>query len=913
MIIKDVDIKAFKGIKNLKIEFNEDFNIIYGPNQSGKSSIVLFIKSMLYGVQPNKKLGELGSRASSIPLSGSKAFGSMTVSVGENIYKIERSFSDVSKKDEIRFYNVSDPSKNLSNNPGEYLLNIGLETFEKTLMIREVMHSVGNKGNEEIIKKLSNISESLDEEVSFNDSIIELQNQRKNITNIRKNGELDILDKDLSLLKINRNEVENKDLELNRLKFLLDDLNSEIEGINQNIEYQRLMENDEALIEIRSLIQKKQTILSMIKSDSDENLANIKVEEMEELIQKVQDFAKEEKEIDNLKKEFQEKEAKNSINKENIELNFKEFNNVDLTLEGAQEDIFTIKEGFQKISELENKEKLLKDYVTDNCEIARDNLIRVKELNNEITKKKLDILNYERKKNEILNLKDKKIVKDSSTSIRCGGNKVNNISKKILLLFILFLPLSIGLSYILRNSVKPSIILILSFIGFLVFLISILLNGKSEKETNKELREQVLNEISNFDTDISNGDIKLIDEKIKAREIEIEKLEYEIENIKNNTKEKLKNIYQVDEEYLSYVTDLREEDLKKLYDKITEEIRKIRFRLADIFQFYKSNSIEDIRNKVTSYFDKKDEYMNQLRELEEEYIKISKRINLLKESSFENSRLFERLFRKRISFEEINIIELIKYLKRCEDEIRHIEELKVNLTQIKESIDYEKERLSLSGIDAEKFLISNDGLKELDNLNMTLNDKKDKKFDVESKINEISKSFISLSDYDGDIIEKTQRRDELIKRLTILDKTIEVLNKAKDDLRRDFLPTLNNKTSYYIKNLTKENFTEVHVQDDFELRTIISGMMRDFRLLSRGTIDLFYLGLRLALCDIIFSGGKVPVLFDDSFIHLDDIRIREVINFLENSKEDKRQVIIFTCHTREMEISKAGNKVLLKR
>ena len=53
MIIKELYIAEFGGIKDKKIEFGNEnmLNIIYGENESGKSTVFLFIKFMLYGLQ----------------------------------------------------------------------------------------------------------------------------------------------------------------------------------------------------------------------------------------------------------------------------------------------------------------------------------------------------------------------------------------------------------------------------------------------------------------------------------------------------------------------------------------------------------------------------------------------------------------------------------------------------------------------------------------------------------------------------------------------------------------------------------------------------------------------------------------------------------------------------------------------
>ena len=49
MKINSIYISAFGGIKNLKLDFNNGFNVILGDNENGKSTVMAFIKMMFYG------------------------------------------------------------------------------------------------------------------------------------------------------------------------------------------------------------------------------------------------------------------------------------------------------------------------------------------------------------------------------------------------------------------------------------------------------------------------------------------------------------------------------------------------------------------------------------------------------------------------------------------------------------------------------------------------------------------------------------------------------------------------------------------------------------------------------------------------------------------------------------------------
>ena len=49
MRIKSVYISAFGGLEDKRIEFKDGFNVFYGENEKGKTTVMNFIKMMFYG------------------------------------------------------------------------------------------------------------------------------------------------------------------------------------------------------------------------------------------------------------------------------------------------------------------------------------------------------------------------------------------------------------------------------------------------------------------------------------------------------------------------------------------------------------------------------------------------------------------------------------------------------------------------------------------------------------------------------------------------------------------------------------------------------------------------------------------------------------------------------------------------
>ncbi len=103
-------------------------------------------------------------------------------------------------------------------------------------------------------------------------------------------------------------------------------------------------------------------------------------------------------------------------------------------------------------------------------------------------------------------------------------------------------------------------------------------------------------------------------------------------------------------------------------------------------------------------------------------------------------------------------------------------------------------------------------------------------------------------------------------------------------------------------NETVEGFTrhwKLELTDRLQLRAVDISLgvpvsqeqiQRHF---SRGALDQVYLCLRLLLANTLMPSR--PIVFDDPFIHADDIRFQHGMNTLKTAAE-KRQIFVFSCH-----------------
>ncbi|WP_242984757.1 AAA family ATPase [Clostridium taeniosporum] len=176
------------------MNFNNKFNLIYGENEKGKSTIENFIKIWLYGFEKNR--GKNSGRKKFTPLTGEKISGELVVEHNKAIYVIRRSFGLTKKEDTCEIFDeVTGEKINILNNnePGKYFFNINSSTFLKTLFIKQLGVVVNKDKEEDIMERITNTYNLGEENISFKKAIEVLEKEKKRIKTVRKSGELDLL------------------------------------------------------------------------------------------------------------------------------------------------------------------------------------------------------------------------------------------------------------------------------------------------------------------------------------------------------------------------------------------------------------------------------------------------------------------------------------------------------------------------------------------------------------------------------------------------------------------------------------------------------------------------------------------------------------------------------------------------
>ncbi len=171
MKILNITIHEFAGLGQRSYDLSEGLNIIEGPNESGKSSILAFIKFVLYGFNRHSSGDELGERERYVSWTGKRAAGSLTAIAGGRKWRIERELfiqtrgGRESPNETCRIVDAETGTEEYAGEiPGKLFLGIPAEVFSSTCGIAQ--SSLASINSAEVGSSIENLLFSADESLN---------------------------------------------------------------------------------------------------------------------------------------------------------------------------------------------------------------------------------------------------------------------------------------------------------------------------------------------------------------------------------------------------------------------------------------------------------------------------------------------------------------------------------------------------------------------------------------------------------------------------------------------------------------------------------------------------------------------------------------------------------------------------
>lgn len=133
-------------------------------------------------------------------------------------------------------------------------------------------------------------------------------------------------------------------------------------------------------------------------------------------------------------------------------------------------------------------------------------------------------------------------------------------------------------------------------------------------------------------------------------------------------------------------------------------------------------------------------------------------------------------------------------------------------------------------------------------------------------------------------------------RVRLLDKTIQLLEEAKNLLATLYVGQVEQNFRHYAEILFDGTLGEAMVDCDLGLSIAEQGRQREVGSFSTGTIERIVVCMRMALVDALFTKEQPFVILDDPFVYLDDASTSRSLEMIRKLAKD-RQVIYLVCNS----------------
>ena len=348
MRINSLKVNAYGNIENKNINFKDGINIIYGKNESGKSTILNYIISSFYGISKNKDGRLLSDYEKYKPWNSSEFSGRIEYELdnGER-FEIFRDFNkknpkiyndkleDITSQFEV---DKKDGSKFFFEQTG-----VDKQTYLSTVVSMQEEVRLNEKDQNILVQKIANLAGTGEDNVSYKKALTKLQEKLRDEIGNNKTTQkpINILEKEIKDIEYRINEIapyKNRKYEIDEEKEKLEEKIKELE-----LEKKIIVELQETIKE-EDLQNKEIEIKEKSKKD---NLAKIiELKNEEESLQDSEEQLK--TRIENVKAEIIKKQEEQTeielkiseSTQENIEKKIEEELNIKTKKEKNKSSVF---------------------------------------------------------------------------------------------------------------------------------------------------------------------------------------------------------------------------------------------------------------------------------------------------------------------------------------------------------------------------------------------------------------------------------------------------------------------------------------------------------------------------------------------------------------------------------------------
>jgi len=273
-------INNFGKIENKEINFKKNINLIYGKNETGKSTMLKFIFSIFYGASKNKNGKEISDHEKYKPWNKNEYSGKLKYEL-DNKEKFEV-YRDFSKKNpKIYNENMEDISKNFNidkTRGNEFFYEqtgIDEKLFLSTAIAEQNDIVLDNQNQKLLTQKIANILSTGDDSISFKKSIDKLNKKLiEEVGTDRTVGRpLNIILEEINKIKQEKNAIDSNEEKITYIYEEKNNLLREIENIENEL---KLLEQIKDKKEKQKLEKEKIKINNNILEEYNDKIDKLK-------------------------------------------------------------------------------------------------------------------------------------------------------------------------------------------------------------------------------------------------------------------------------------------------------------------------------------------------------------------------------------------------------------------------------------------------------------------------------------------------------------------------------------------------------------------------------------------------------------------------------------------------------------
>ena len=215
MKIQQLNIHSYGKIKDKEIKFGDNINIIFGKNESGKSTIMHYMVNSFYGTSKNKKSRELSDYDKYLPWSSDDFSGRLSYKLdnGEK-FEIYRDFNKKNPKiyNELKedISNKFNIDKSLGNQFFYEQTKVDEDLFLSTVVSNQQEVKLGKTEQGVLIQKIANLVGTGDDNTSFRIAMDRINRRQLDEIGTSRSREkpINIIQKKLTDLQEEKNVLE---------------------------------------------------------------------------------------------------------------------------------------------------------------------------------------------------------------------------------------------------------------------------------------------------------------------------------------------------------------------------------------------------------------------------------------------------------------------------------------------------------------------------------------------------------------------------------------------------------------------------------------------------------------------------------------------------------------------------------